>query len=45
VNKNLANDPRIGFKPFNNLVDLIEANVELKKKLEKFKRILERMRF
>jgi hypothetical protein len=45
VNKNLTNDPRIGFLTIFNLVDLIEANAKLKKELEKFKRIFERMRF
>jgi hypothetical protein len=33
------------FKPFFNLVDLIETNAKLKKELEKFKRIFKRMRF
>lgn len=45
MNKNLTNDQRIGLKPFFNVVDLIEANAKLKKELENFKRIFERMRF
>jgi len=42
MNKNSTNDPRIGFKPFFNLLDLIEANAELKKELEIFLKIFER---
>jgi hypothetical protein len=45
VNKNWPNDLRIGYKPFSNLMELIETNTNLDEKLEEFEGRFERMRF
>jgi hypothetical protein len=36
VNKNWPNDPRDGFKPPSNLIELIKINLDFEKELEKF---------
>ncbi len=42
VNKNWPNDLRIGYKPFSNLMELIEVNTKLDAKLDKFEGTFER---
>jgi hypothetical protein len=40
LNKKLPNDFTIGCKSLSNLVELVETNVNLKGKLEKFEKLL-----
>jgi hypothetical protein len=41
MNKNGSNDPRINYKYFSNLVELIESNAKIEE-LEEFERTFER---